>query len=69
MKINPFIKPQNSNVSFIMADVILALLPLAGAACFAYGFHAFYTIAATVTAALTADFLFSFLYLKKKPTL
>lgn len=52
----------------VMSDVILALLPLAFIAFWAYGMRSVVIIASTVLAAAVAELLFSFVILKKKDT-
>lgn len=65
MNLNPYIKPKYNSAAAVMADVIIALLPLVAVAYMAYGLSALLLIGVAVGTAILTDFLFSLLYLKK----
>ncbi|KOS04888.1 hypothetical protein AM493_01645 [Flavobacterium akiainvivens] len=65
MNVNPYIKPRFNTTTAVMADVILALLPLVAVAYIAYGLQALLVIGTAVGTALVTDFVFSAVYVKK----
>ncbi|GLB50430.1 RnfABCDGE type electron transport complex subunit D [Neptunitalea lumnitzerae] len=65
MSLNPYIKPKKGNTSFVMLDVIIALLPLVIAGYFAYGMQAMWLLLIASGCALATDVIFSALLLKQ----
>lgn len=65
MSLHPHLKPQFNTVHMVMLDVIIALLPVLGAACWAYGTIPLWQAGIAITAALLTEFLYSTVLLKK----
>lgn len=68
MNLNPYIKPRFNSTSAVMADVIIALLPLVAVATVAYGTQALLITGTAIVASIVTDFIFSAVYLKKFAT-
>lgn len=68
MKINPYIKQKFNSTQAVMFDVIVALFPLVIMAWIAFGQKALVLIGTSVGISLLTDFIFSYVFLKKKTT-